>query len=70
MRTGTRIMPSSCAAATAMLPVVQWPYHGPNYLHKPIRIPAGAANGLVLKNITAVAAAATIGEVIFTESNF
>jgi hypothetical protein len=41
-----------------------------NGLYKPIRISAGATNGLAIRNDTGVAAATVTGTVTFVEANF
>ena len=55
-------------ATPAFRPVYEYVADGK--LWKPIRIAAGAANGIAIKNVTAMAGASVAGRVILTEANF
>jgi len=56
------------ASAQWAQPIVEWRFDVPGV--KPIRIGAGTAIGIAVKNITAVAAASVVGEIWFTEQNY
>lgn len=56
------------ATALPLPPILVWDFDRPR--SKPLIIPAGAANGIAIKNITAVAAGAVYINVDIDETNF
>ena len=68
-RSASYVTQTPGATGVPMLPVFDF-RADENGLYKPIRIPAGAANGLAVRNDTAVAGMTVTGTLIFTEANF
>ena len=62
------IQTMSATVGPPTAPLVVWDFDRPR--SKPLIIAAGAANGIAVKNVTAVAGASITGTVWFDESNF
>lgn len=57
------------ATSTVGLKRDEWEWHQQPGM-KPIIVPAGTSNGIALKNITAIASASVVVEIIFQETSF
>lgn len=68
-RTASYMTQTPGAAGVMMQPVLDFNADA-NGLYKPLRISAGVANGLAIKNETAIAAATVSGYAIVIEANF